>query len=309
MNGARNRSAYFSFGNVAIDDLVFADGTTRWGVHGGGAIYAALGMALWTGVAAVVAPIGPDYDREQFSTIDFSQSPAIAHTMRNWGLYETDGSRHFLSRRDSLPWDAFSSSVRELDAGPYPFCHVAPMPWARLRELVDALSIRGARTISLDLHDRELAAITPAELASLLERVQIFLPSRQDTDILVPGSTPLTALRALRAKLPRLAVIGVKCGADGALVHAAGSADIVVVPPVRVPVVDVTGAGDAFCGGFLAGYAERADAVQAALWGTVSASFALAAPGPSAFGSVERGEPAARVATLRPALRSVPFAG
>src|SRR5262249_5574944 len=56
-----SRALYFAFGNVTIDDLVFADGTTMWRVPGGNSIYAALGMALWGERPEVVAPIGPDY--------------------------------------------------------------------------------------------------------------------------------------------------------------------------------------------------------------------------------------------------------
>ncbi len=35
------------FGNFTIDDLVFPDGSTRWAVPGGSAIYAAFGASLW----------------------------------------------------------------------------------------------------------------------------------------------------------------------------------------------------------------------------------------------------------------------
>jgi sugar/nucleoside kinase (ribokinase family) len=300
-----DRARYFSFGNVAIDDLVYADGTTTWAVPGGGAIYAALGMAVWTGSAAVVAPIGPEYPQEHLGTLDFSGCRAIAHTMRNWGLYETNGARHFLSRRDSLPWEAFSSDARELDAGPYPFCHIAPMPRTRVMELAAELAARGARAISLDLHDRELTPLALGDLAALLERVHIFLPSRQDVDVLFPGQTPLAALRSLRRESPSVPVIGVKCGADGALVHAAGAAEVTVIPPVSANVVDATGAGDAFCGGFLAGFAQRGDTVQGALWGSVAASFAFATVGPLALTGVATGEAEDRVAELRPRLRSV----
>ena len=37
--------------------------------------------------------------------------------------------------------------------------------------------------------------------------------------------------------------------------------------------VDTTGCGDAFCGGFLAGWCEAGDLRTAILYGTVSASF------------------------------------
>ena len=41
----------------------------------------------------------------------------------------------------------------------------------------------------------------------------------------------------------------------------------------------LTGAGDSFCGGFSIGYAKTGDPHQAALYGTVSASFIIEAFG------------------------------
>lgn len=46
----------------------------------------------------------------------------------------------------------------------------------------------------------------------------------------------------------------------------------VAVPALRVEALDPTGAGDSFCGGFLAGLVETGDPVRAARFGAVSAS-------------------------------------
>ncbi len=40
-------------------------------------------------------------------------------------------------------------------------------------------------------------------------------------------------------------------------------------------IVDVTGCGDAFCGGFLASFVQNEDAYTSALYGVISASFNL----------------------------------
>ncbi len=272
---------------------------------GGGAVYAALGAALWCGRAAVIAPCGDDYPRERFPTLAFSPSRTAARTMRNWGLYETDGSRHFLSRRDSLPWDAFSSSAADLDGGPYAHAHIAPLPFANAGALIAALRACGARTISIDLHDRELAAVPFDAIAAELAAVDVFLPSRQDTEVLFPGEPPLRALARLRARLPAVPVLGVKSGAAGALVHAAGAPHAYDVPSAAAGVVDVTGAGDAFCGGFLAGYAETRSVLDGALYGAVAASYALAAVGTSALVEAGAADAAARLAALRPRVRTV----
>ena len=52
---------FLTVGNMSIDDLVFADGTTKWAVPGGNAIYSALGMAVWGERPRVLAPRGPEY--------------------------------------------------------------------------------------------------------------------------------------------------------------------------------------------------------------------------------------------------------
>jgi sugar/nucleoside kinase (ribokinase family) len=134
------------------------------------------------------------------------------------------------------------------------------------------------------------------------------LPSTQDVDVLFGRRPQLDALRALRAALPDLPVLVVKCGADGALVHRAGSADVVVVPAVPAAVRDATGAGDAFCGGFLSGFAAGGDVVEAALRGAVSASYALGAVGPAGLVGVAADDVRARQATLRVRIERVALA-
>jgi sugar/nucleoside kinase (ribokinase family) len=298
---------FFAFGNVAIDDLVFADGSTMWNVPGGAAVYAALGMAVWDERATTVAPFGPEYPSADLARIDFACTERLPQTMRNWGLYEDDGSRHFLPRRASEDWDVFSPQAGDLGPGPYPFCHLGPMPWARAGELITALRARGARIISADLHDRKLARVTLEQYVALAERIDVLLPSVQDVAVYLPGLDAVAALRALRARLPQVAVIGVKRGREGAIVHAAGSPAIISVEPVTANVVDETGAGDAFCGGFLAGFARGRDAGDGALYGSVSASYALAASGPRELVNAHSAGAHARVDALRARMTTIPL--
>ena len=182
------------------------------------------------------------------------------------------------------------------------------MPWERVTELIAALRARGAERISLDLHDRVLGTVPAAELTRELAGVDLFFPSRQDVDVLYPGRTPLDALRALRERFPGMPVIGVKCGEEGALVHAAGTEDAIAVPSAAAAVIDATGAGDAFCGGFLAAFARSGDATEGALHGTVSASFALASVGATALARVEPADAAARIEALRSRVRRISLA-
>jgi hypothetical protein len=64
-----------------------------------------------------------------------------------------------------------------------------------------------------------------------------------------------------------------KFGSRGAVVAEAGGRRLIHVPSIEAKVLDTTGAGDAFCGGFLAGLAAGQDLAHAAARGTVSATY------------------------------------
>ena len=71
------------------------------------------------------------------------------------------------------------------------------------------------------------------------------------------------------------------------------------IPAVPTAVVDVTGAGNAYGGGFLVGLASGADPVEAALMAAVSASFALEQFGLPHFGDGTIAEARRRLAWAR----------
>ena len=68
---------------------------------------------------------------------------------------------------------------------------------------------------------------------------------------------------------------GVKMGARGMRLLLQGQEDWSQIPAYSTEAVDPTGAGDAFCGGFLVGLAHTGSPLQAALYGAVSASFII----------------------------------
>jgi sugar/nucleoside kinase (ribokinase family) len=176
-------------------------------------------------------------------------------------------------------WRAFSPTVADLDDGRYSNVHIAPLPWQLQGDLIAGLRERGTRLISLDPDERNIQAADRSTLRSILSRVDLFLPSRQEAEAMFRGAGPLEALRRLRDLAPELPLVAVKCGAQGALAHSAGSREYTKVPAVPADVVDQTGAGDAFCGGALVGFARTGNIVAALLHGAVSASFAVAGLG------------------------------
>jgi sugar/nucleoside kinase (ribokinase family) len=207
------------FGNFTLDDLVFADGTTRWAVPGGSAAYAAMGISLWTGYASIVAPIGADYPLEALDRrIDLSRCPHIPRTLRNWGLYEEDGHRHFVSRSATRTWRDFSPNPADARSGHQMAAHVAPMSHDIAIDLIRELRKSGTLSISFDLDNHDLLDNANVDaLTQLLRDVDLFLPSTQDTGAMFPDLTPLESLRQLRSLAPDVNVIAIKCGAEGVI--------------------------------------------------------------------------------------------
>lgn len=300
---------FFSFGNMSIDDLVFVDGTTRWCVPGGDAVYAALGMSVWGVRPSVVARYGPDYPIDAIGPdrLDLSYSEILPQTLRSWGLYEEDGTRQFTFRRSTSDWEAYSPDVSNLGPGPYRHCHVAPLPWQNQVRLVSAVRERGADFISLDVDDRRIGDVPWPAISQLIAQVDFFFPSHQDVEAMLPGLSDIEALRRIRASNPETAVIAVKRSSEGVILHVAGAADYVSMPAVATEVVDTTGAGDAFCGGFLVGYVESGDAVEAAMHGSASASFAVGGLGASGLLAAHREEAEGRAEALRKRIESHRF--
>jgi fructoselysine-6-P-deglycase FrlB-like protein/sugar/nucleoside kinase (ribokinase family) len=272
-------------GNLTIDDVVLPDGTTRMGSVGGNSIYAALAARLWHPSVGVVTRRGADFPAESLrrladAGVDLGGVVEIpGPTVRNWVVYEDSGERHWLYR--TPPGRSVEVAVRPGDlperwlqeAAP-PVVHVAAMPLPAAAAVVDAVRRRRAdATITLDTHE-DWAAGFGERVRAVAERVNVFVPSREELAGLVGYDHPELALEELRGWAVRGVVV--KLGADGALCWRRGEPRPALVGVSPGPVADVTGAGDAFCGGLAAGLAIGLDLVEAARRGAVSAGLTVA---------------------------------
>lgn len=82
-----------------------------------------------------------------------------------------------------------------------------------------------------------------------LAHVDLFLPNAVEAPAIAGASSPETALDALAARVPMVAV---KLGAEGAIARRGAEVCRAAPPPVKA--VDTTGAGDSFDAGFVYGY-------------------------------------------------------
>lgn len=119
---------------------------------------------------------------------------------------------------------------------------------------------------------------TPDDLAAVLAKVDVLLVNDSEARLISGKRSLAHAAEAIRAMGPQLVIV--KKGEHGALFF--GRESVLSVPAIILDdVIDPTGAGDCFAGGFMGSLAESAatrdsnDGVfrQAMLDGTVTASF------------------------------------
>jgi fructokinase len=120
-----------------------------------------------------------------------------------------------------------------------------------------ATAVADASLVVLDTNIRPWIMDDPDEfrrnLATLLPHADLVKASEEDMGWLEPGRDPAEAARALLRFGPSLVLLTM--GPRGAIAMTA--ADDVTVPAPHVTVTDAIGAGDAFCGAFLAWWRSR----------------------------------------------------
>lgn len=304
-------SDLLTVGELTLDDVVVEDGHCDWKQVGGGALYSAIGARLWDFNPTISATVGADFPDQplgelQAAGIDLSHVTRIARpSLGVWLLYERGGRRHQVEK-DS------GSSFAVLDAAR------APLPLGRPGDALRGVHLapqtaEGHLRALAELRDRQLVVTldlmvepfisAPAYTGlEALRGLAAFLPSEQEVRQLWGGRHPAVLATALR-KEAHMEVLVIKRGARGVDVHT--SEGDVRVPAVHAEALDPTGAGDAFCGGFLAGFVAHGDPVVAAMHGAVSASFVVETRGAlDALRVLDREVAEQRLAQLRNRLGS-----
>ena len=116
----------------------------------------------------------------------------------------------------------------------------------------------------------QLAEKTLDEIKPILSRLDAFIPSETELRSLVPSTGLADGLAILSKDCP--GIVAVKLGMEGILIWNRKNKTTTKVPCIPTEAIDPTGAGDSFCGGFLAGFIETENPLMAARFGTISAS-------------------------------------
>ncbi len=296
-------------GPLYRDFIIPPQGRPALDVPGGDVLYAVVGAALWGAEVGLVSRVGENYPRAWLE--DWAQrgwdvrgvrvlpqrlehrrvlvyepgfrlsGATIAGAFLQRGLpfpkalmdYEPPSPAPIQRDRLSETTLRMSDLPPELDM--VKGAHFVPHDWVTHTLLPAALRQAGVTTITLDPAKGYMEPEWREHIPGLLQGLTAFLPSEEELHRLFAHR-----LLDLWEMVEGLAawgveVVVVKRGASGHLLYEKSTGRRWEIPAYPAEVRDPTGAGSAFCGGFLAGWVQTYDPVEAALYGAVSASIVV----------------------------------
>ncbi|MCH7587335.1 MAG: carbohydrate kinase family protein [Chloroflexi bacterium] len=332
-------SKYLFIGGMREDYFITHDGQVHLGVLGGNAVFAAAGARLWSESVGIISRVGSNYpdvwlkkiERNGIETQGIHILPQHLDT-RTFYAYlseekrvDTNPASHFLRINHPLPkflLDYHSSTEDQDDRRNFTpltiraedlpanldrlqAVHMAPAHFVTHAVLPQSIKERGNPFIILDPSARYMVPDFHDDLPLLLHGLDAFLPSHDEAQSFFNKMNYdiWEMAEAFTAMGCRFAII--KNGARGQYIWDNDSKRRWHIPAYPARMIDVTGAGDSFCGGFLVGFDLTHDPVEAALRGSVSASMTIEGIGPLYPLEALPELAEARLSVLRPAVREI----
>jgi len=289
-------------GSVAFDTIE-TPLARRERIIGGSCTYSALAASFFTR-PKIVAVVGEDFPRE---TADFLKKRRIDLK----GLTVVPGGKTFFwegrygddpNQRETLKLDLnVFNDFRPILPPSYRapdilfLANIGP----DLQEHILA-QVKRPRIVAMDTI-RHYIVTQPDAIDRVLRKVDIYFANDEEARLLTREQNLVRAGRSLLDRGPRLVVV--KKGEHGALVFGPDFVFGIMARPCE-GVVDPTGAGDSFAGGFL-GYLDKTpgrtpkDIRRAAVYGSVMASFVIEDFGIGRFLTLDRGQVEGRLRQFR----------
>ncbi len=305
-------------GRLDREYILPMDGAPILDRPGGSPLYAAGAAALWKQAdeaIGLVARVGEDYPYvwlRDFNArgIDTKGVQIVQGSLdlRSFRAYESDRTLsranpvgHFARRELTFPKALLGyrppekkekANAERPDASPRVVeipktyleaqaAHIAPLDFLTQGQLLTALRAAGVPAITLDPEPEYMHPHRRQDLRLFLDGLTAFLPSEEEMRSLFWGEThDLWEMAAALGEFGCQTIV-IKRGREGQLLYDSREKKRWIIPAYSSRVADPTGAGDAFCGGFLAGFQQSdGDALRAAAYGNVSASLSMEGSGP-----------------------------
>ena len=309
---------------------------------GGSLLYAAGGLAVWGETSAgLLGRVGEDYPRQwvhdleklgfdtrgictihELENIDFRSFVAFTDSNER---SNTNAFSHFARRQLAFPKSLLGYQVPDeslkdphkpelvspaaLDA-PKDYrdirhVHLCPFDFISQSQMVDLFRGGSDQTVSLDPDPGYMIPGFWRDLRLVLQGITIFQPSEEELRALFWGETTDLWEMALKISEYGPQIIVIKRGLQGQMLYDVAGNHRYEIPAYPSRIADPIGVGDAFCGGFLAGFQRTNDPLMAALHGSVSASLKIEGSGPFYALGVLPGLAKARLRSLKEMVREV----
>jgi sugar/nucleoside kinase (ribokinase family) len=328
-------------GDLRRDYAILPSGRPLVDVPGGSVLYAAAGLAIWEPdpPPGVIARVGEDYPQEWIEMfrrrgLDTRGIKILpeAVDLRSFYIYIDrmtrlcdDALGHFNRLGLAFPRSLLGYqnrknandsrtqlspiSLRQGDIHPEfldaTAVHICPLDYLSHNVLPAVMRQAGFTIVTLDPSPGYMNPVFWNDLQALFSGLTAILPSEEEVRALFHGrSSDLWEMAEALAKYGCEMVV-IKRGESGQLLYDASSKTKYEIPAYPSKTTDPTGAGDSFCGGFLAGYRKTFDPLQAVLHGNISSSLTLEGSGPFYALDVLPGLAQARLETLAQSVRKV----
>lgn len=319
-------------GCLTMDSVITHDGRRYARAAGGNVLYTALGARVWSDSVGIVSRAGADYPTATLSAlsdlgVDASGVTVLdrPHEFLVAFAYTADGNRTRIvppevmatvpaaerpdyvdTTSDEALRLAYAADPVDLPvdwlAGTRAWL-LASLPRAKQQALTEWLRVRtpaGTPLLADGVDAKDLGPGVGLADFGYVASLDVLLPS--EVDLTVPGlDEPFARMTAFYGL--SVPTVVMKFGPRGSVVlNEHGSWHI---PVAAVRAVDPTGAGDAYCGGFTVGYAETRDPVEAAVYGTVAASYTVESDGLPLRRPAPRADAEARAEAVRSRVRRI----
>lgn len=280
-----------SVGHLSIDSIFLPSRQTPFIVLGGSAAYASLAASHLEANAAIVSKVGGDFpqayawwlEQEHVNLRGVARVEG-AQTTRFELKYNSDLSNRILflkSKAPPLTSDDVPSNMKALAT------HISPIASEVTYDVVEKLRTC-SKVLSFDpqglVRDYdERGEVTQGVLDDkrILGLVDIYKSSLDEIKAVTDMADLDSAIKGVHDC--GVGVVIVTLGSRGAVLSTGEARyDISAVKPAKL--VDPTGAGDAFMGGFLAEYINDENVLRCACVGAATASFVVEGIGPTFFG-------------------------
>ncbi|MCJ7624958.1 MAG: carbohydrate kinase family protein [Anaerolineaceae bacterium] len=323
---------YVIAGKLQREFIITPNGEVYIDSPGGNLLYAASGLRIWDHAIGLIGRVGEDYPQEwlvQITNHGFDRRGIITLPqmldLRSFIVYHNNKVlrdnpvSHFTrlgiqlpknllgySTPDTIQRDSAQniSHIIHLKDIPEDYldttvAHLCPLDFQSHNRLVPYFKQGHVNTISLDPSIDYMKPTNWEFIPSLLSGVTIFLVSEEKIKSLFKGrSNDLWEMAEAIASFG-CEIIVIKRGSEGQYVYSHSDKKRWMIPAYPVRIKDPTGAGDAFCGGFIAGFRKTYDPLEAALFGNISAAITMEGNNPFYLLDILPGLAKARLNRLR----------